>query len=139
MSQTDQFYWARNTELFAEGLDPDYQVCLCSPHPSLKIVILSASRGLSDRFPPRSIIDAANRAVSAFKLNPTEVVWVEHLPASPGSASYASFQLIQFDWQAERATNPRRLPIYEGWYLSWLQGELYSNNLRQALESILAT
>lgn len=139
MSQINQFYWTRNAEVFTERLDPDYQVYLCSPHASLSIVILSRSRELSDALIPQSIADAAHRAVSLFNLNPSQVVWVEYLSPSSDLGADGSFQLIQFDWQAGQATHFRRSPIREGWYLSWLQGELYPSKLRQALESMLVT
>ncbi|PZU94950.1 MAG: hypothetical protein DCF32_22645 [Leptolyngbya sp.] len=139
MSKIDQFFEAKNVKVFTEGLDSGYRVCFCSPQTSLKIVILSKSRGLSDRSIPHGIIEAASRVVSSFNLNPSQVVWVEHLPSSPSLDSCESFQLIQFDWQAGQAVNLRRSPIGEAWYLAWLQGELYPSQLRQALEPVLST
>jgi hypothetical protein len=138
MSQIDQFYGAKTAKILTEDPAPNYQVYLCSPHAKLKIVILSKSRGLSDRSVSHGIIEAANRVVSSFNLNPSQVVWVEHLPASPSLDSCESFQLIQFDWEAGQAVNLRRSPIGEAWYLAWLQGELHPSQLRQTLEPVLS-
>jgi len=108
----------------AEGTAVTYQLYLCSPHPAIQVVIISGS-GLSfDRFIPQKMVELANYAVTEFALHPSQVIWVEYISAQCSAPTCAGFNLIQFDWQAGHATSPHRSPIYEDWYLSWLEAKV---------------
>lgn len=131
MSQIDQRYCYIHTENFAEGSDLEFQVRLLSPYPEMTMVMISDSHLFRDRFVPLRMVRIANQTVRAFNLNPSQVVWIEHVLSRYDSPSCAVFHLINFDWQAGHATSPHRSPIYEDWYLSWLEAELYPSEPRQ--------
>lgn len=97
---------------------------LYSPHPLIQVVVLSSPIQLATGFTLRQMVDLANQAVQELQLNPTATVWVEHTPSNRSRSCCASFNLIQFDWQAGKALSPHRSPIHEDWYLAWLENEM---------------
>lgn len=104
----------------AKGSTMECPFRLCSPHPAIQVVILSNRDASPDRRIPPRMIYMANQAVREFELNPSQVVWIEHCSSEGSIPSSKGFNLIHFDWQAGQATSPHRSPIYEDWYLSWL-------------------
>lgn len=125
MSQIDQTYPHNTTRTTASGTEAACQFRLYSPQPDLQMVIISHRNLSSDPLVSHQLVDLANQAVKELRLNPSQVVWIEHLPAQGNNLIYANFYLIHFDWQAGQAISPHRSPIYEDWYLSWLENETY--------------
>jgi hypothetical protein len=132
MSQTNQCCCCEDTEN-NKGSENEYQVRLYSPYPNLRMVMISSNALLCDRLTcvnPVRMIHIANEAVSVFKLNPAQVVWIEHVSSGFGSLFCADFYLVYFDWKSGQATSSYRVPIAEGWYLSWLKAEHFSEQLK---------
>lgn len=127
MRQIDQLCRCNDIKDVAEQSEVTCQFHLCSPNPTMQLVIISHTNGnpSEDGFLPRSMVHLANQAVKDLKLNPSHVVWVEHIPAECTNPACDSFNLINFDWQAGQATSSYRSPIYEDWYLSWLENEIH--------------
>lgn len=125
MNPIAQYNCYIETQKVAYVSELEWQVVLYSPHPEMTIVIISDSDRIGNNRPlPRKIVDIANQIVKDFKLNPSQIVWIEHIPLNPDSASTGSFHLINFDWQAGQAMSADRSLIQEDWYLSWLETEL---------------
>lgn len=97
---------------------------LHSPHSSIQVVVLSGADQSAQGLTLSQMVDLANQAVQELQLNPTHTVWVEHTPSNRSSSRCASFNLIHFDWQADKALSPHRSPIHEDWYLAWLENEM---------------
>lgn len=98
--------------------------------------MISSNALLCDRLTcinPLRMIRIADETVSAFKLNPTQVIWIERISSGFGSLFCADFYLIHFDWKAGHATSSYRVPIAEGWYLSWLKAEHFSDQLKLSI------
>lgn len=128
MSQID-YLCCNDVSDRAEGTAAECPFRLCSPYPTVQVVILSNSSPSSDCMVPHRMVNIANQAVRAFELNPSRIVWIEHISSREGNSkgnnrSSTGFNLLQFDWQAGQATRLDRSPIYEDWYLSWLKDEL---------------
>lgn len=127
MSPIDQLCRCNDLKDVAEKSESTRQFHLCSPHPTIQLVIISNTNenSSSDCFVLHSMVHLANQAVEELKLNPSHVVWVEHIPVECSNPGCSSFNLINFDWQAGQATSSCRSPIYEDWYLSWLENEIH--------------
>ncbi|HEY9645917.1 MAG TPA: hypothetical protein V6C88_06090 [Chroococcidiopsis sp.] len=136
MSQLDLHHCVKQvTNPLLGGLALDYQVYHFSPNHPIKIVVISNSYLLSDRFMPLRMVHTANQIVQTHQLDPANIVWIERFSSSYPAA--ASFHLLHFDWLSGQATSPSRSPITEEWYLSWLENKLFSGELKQTHESVL--
>lgn len=118
----DQLYCCNNAGV-AEGSEVEGWFRLYSLYPTVQVAIISSTNvnSSSDCLTPHKMMHLANQAVREFKLNLSQVIWIEHIPAKCGNPSCADFNLINFDWHAGQATSPHRSPISEDWYLSWLE------------------
>jgi hypothetical protein len=121
MSQVDQRYCYNDSETI-EHLEGECRVQFFSPHPDIHMVVFNACC-FSEK-----MIHIANQAVSRYNLKPSQVVWLEHV--SSQSASHSAFHQISFDWQTGQATTLVRSPIYEDWYLSWLDDTLNAGEFK---------
>ncbi len=136
MSQLNSHHGAKQVaHPLLGGLALDYQVYLFSPNHPTKVVVISHSHLLSDRFMPLRMVHTANQIVQTHQLDPANVVWIEQFSSSYSSS--ASFHLLHFGWLSGQAMAPSRSPIAEEWYLCWLENKLLSNELKQTHKSVL--
>jgi hypothetical protein len=139
MSPIAQMCCCNDATPIVEGSNVSYTLRLYAPCPTLRMVIISNVKMPPDRLPihfvPSQMVSLANQAVRVFKLNPSQVVWIEHYPSQGNPLSGTVFHLINFDWQAGQAISPSRSPINEDWYLSWLIDEFVSDDLDNKVQS----
>lgn len=96
-------------------------VYLYSPHPEIKIAIISTSHPPGDRPVGIETLRIAERTARALGLDPARVVWIERARGETGSLSRAIFHALDFDWWDGLAVRVRRSPLHEDWHLSWLE------------------
>lgn len=100
-----------------EASEATYQIRLYSPHPTIQIIVISDCPLQQTHGVLQRLGYIAKQTAKEFALNPSQVVWLEYLPAQANPLFDAGFNVLNFDWQAGEAISLDRSPLYEDWYL----------------------
>lgn len=92
-----------------------------SPHSQFKVVIFSKMGDLTSRFTVDEVKHLVNLLVQDFGLDPQFVAWIEYYLPEKKKLFDPTFSLYTFDWHNGQATNPKSCPVFEEWYLSWVE------------------